>query len=411
MTEMQHRVLLITTNYWPEPTGIAVYTTDLAETLKTNQHKVTVLTSLPHYPWWKIPQEFAHLGEGVTSHNGVEIIRTQHLVPKKINILLRVRFEFSLWWNLKRVSKRLKNNEYDVVIGCIPTVAAGVVGNKIAKRLGIPFGLIVQDLSGSGAKQSGLRGGALISKVAHSVEGIALHGADSLVVVSTAMQGVLVGLGVEPKKVNHILNYSTRSICEVDKAIARKKFGWADGEFVVIHTGNMGAKQDLENVVKAAEALVHNSIIKIYLFGHGNQENTLKQLCASKNNISVMTAVSDENYSTLLSAADLLLVNERSTQMEMSLPSKLTSYLYSIRPVLAAVPRGGATWKFLEGVAELVDAGDPKKLATKIEELSKNQRRRDQLAKLGSEFAIKHFDPEIGRTKYLNWVEELIQSE
>jgi hypothetical protein len=134
---MQHRVLLITTNYWPEPTGIAVYTTDLAETLKTNQHKVTVLTSLPHYPWWKIPQEFAHLGEGVTSHNGVEIIRTQHLVPKKINILLRVRFEFSLWWNLKRVSKRLKNNEYDVVIGCMPTVAAGTFSLNCA-YFGIP---------------------------------------------------------------------------------------------------------------------------------------------------------------------------------------------------------------------------------------------------------------------------------
>jgi colanic acid biosynthesis glycosyl transferase WcaI len=270
--------------------------------------------------------------------------------------------------------------------------------------------LIVQDLSGAGAKQSGLRGGALISKVTHLVEGSALHGADSLVVVSTAMRDVVVGLGVESKRVNHILNYSARSINEVNKAIAREKFGWADGEFVVIHTGNMGAKQDLENVVKAAEALEHNSLIKINLIGHGNQENTLKELCASKKNISVMIAVPDEDYNALLSAADLLLVNERSTQMEMSLPSKLTSYLYSVRPVLAAVPRGGATWKFLEGVAELVDAGDPKKLATKIEELSKNQSRRDQLAKLGSEFAVKRLDPEIGRAKYLNWVEKLIGS-
>jgi glycosyltransferase involved in cell wall biosynthesis len=274
--------------------------------------------------------------------------------------------------------------------------------------LGIPFGLIVQDLSGAGAKQSGLRGGALISKVAHLVEGSALHGADSLVVVSPAMRDVVVGLGVEPKKVNHILNYSTRSIREVDKAIARKKFGWAEGEFVVIHTGNMGAKQDLENVVKAAEALGQNSVIKIYLIGHGNQENTLKQMCAGKKNISVMAAVSDEDYSALLSAADLLLVNERSTQMEMSLPSKLTSYLYSERPVLAAVPRGGATWKFLDGVAELVEAADPKALAKKIEELSHNQIRLDELAKLGSEFAKEHLDPEVGRAKYRQWVSDLI---
>jgi glycosyltransferase involved in cell wall biosynthesis len=292
----------------------------------------------------------------------------------------------------------------------MPTVAAGVIGNKISKKLGVPFGLIVQDLSGAGAKQSGLRGGALISKIAHLVEGVALHGATSLVVVSPAMRDVVVGLGVDSKKVNQILNYSARSIDPIDKAAARKKFGWTESEFVVIHTGNMGSKQDLENVVKAADALGQNSVVKIYLVGHGNQENTLKQLCADRKNISVMGAVSNEDYSALLSAADLLLVNERSTQMEMSLPSKLTSYLYSERPVLAAVPRGGATWKFLDGVAELVDAGDPKKLATKIEELSKNQSRCDQLAKLGSEFAVKHLDPEIGRAKYLNWVENLIQS-
>ena len=404
------RVLLVTTNYWPESTGIAVYTTDLAEALKTNKHQVTVLTSLPHYPWWKVPQEFAHLGEGVTSHKGIEVIRVKHLVPPTMNALLRMRFEISLWWNLMRVSKSLIGKDFDVVIACMPTVAAGIVGKRISKRLGVPFGLIVQDLSGAGAKQSGLRGGALISMIAHAVEGRALHGADSLVVVSPAMRDVVIGLGVESKKVNQILNYSARAIDPVDKAAARKKFGWTQSEFVVVHTGNMGAKQDLENVVKAAEALGRNSVIKIYLIGHGNQENTLKHLCVGRSSISVMAAVSDQDYSALLSAADLLLVNERSTQMEMSLPSKLTSYLYSERPVLAAVPRGGATWKFLEGVAELVDAGDPKKLATKIEELSKNQSRLDQLAKLGSEFAVKHLGPEIGRAKYLNWVQELLNS-
>ena len=404
------RVLLVTTNYWPEPTGIAVYTTDLADALKTKNNQVTVLTSLPHYPWWKVPTEYAHLGEGITSHNGIEVIRAKHLVPPKMNAMLRMRFEISLWWNLKRVAKRFVNNDFEVVIACMPTVAAGVIGNKIAKKLGLPFGLIVQDLSGAGAKQSGLRGGALISRIAHLVEGSALHGADSLVVVSPAMRDLIIGLGVEPRRVSQILNYSARTIVSVDKVTARKKFGWTESEFVVIHTGNMGAKQDLENVVQSAEALGRNSVIKIYLIGHGNQENTLKQLCAGKENISVMAAVSDGDYSALLSAADLLLVNERSTQMEMSLPSKLTSYLYSERPVIAAVPRGGATWKFLEGVAELVDAGEPKKLATKIEELSKNQSRLDQLAKLGSEFAVKHLDPEIGRAKYLNWVGNLIQS-
>ncbi len=402
------KVLIVTTNYWPEPTGIAVYTTDIAEKLQDKGHQVSVLTSLPHYPWWKVPVEFSHLGKGITSHNDIKIIRVKHLVPHKMNALLRIRFEISLWWNLKQVSKKFMRQDFDVIISFMPTVAAGIVGKRVSNLLDVPFGLVVQDLSAAGAKQSGLRGGTLISKIAHAVEGRVLHAAESLVVVSPAMKDIVVGLGVEPIRINQILNYSARTIVSEEKSKARRKFGWGSDDFVVIHTGNMGAKQDLENVVRAADVLSGETKVKIYLIGHGNQEENLRTLCNGKTNIAVLPAVSDEDYSSLLSAADLLLVNERRTQMEMSLPSKLTSYLYSQRPVLAAVPRGGATWKFLNGVAELVEAADPKALAKKIEELSHNQIKLDELAKLGSEFAKKHLDPEIGRAKYLKWVEDLI---
>jgi hypothetical protein len=159
------KALLVCTNYWPEPTGIAVYTTDLAESLTVEGHQVSVLTSLPHYPWWNVPEEFAHLNEGSQSHQGVTVMRVKHLVPPKMNALLRMRFEISLWWNLRRVSDSTIDNDFDVVIACIPTVAAGIVGKLISKKLRVPFGLIVQDLSGAGAKQSGLRGGAVISKI------------------------------------------------------------------------------------------------------------------------------------------------------------------------------------------------------------------------------------------------------
>ncbi len=403
------RVLVVTTNYWPEPTGIAVYTTDLAESLKDQGHSVTVLTSLPHYPWWKVPEEFEHLGEGTGSHNEVTVNRVSHVVPARMNSFIRMRFEASLWWNLRRVSREFKSGEFDLVLACIPTVAAGIIGKRIAKKQRTPFGLIVQDLSGAGAKQSGLRGGALISMFAHAVEESALQAADELVVVSPAMRDVVIRLGLQETRVNQIINYSARKIDLVNRHRARSRFGWSADDFIVIHTGNMGAKQDLGNVVKAASELGADSRILIHLVGHGNQENILKALCKGKKNIFVMDAVADEDYSALLSAADLLLVNERTSQMEMSLPSKLTSYLYSERPVLAAVPRGGATWKFLDGVAELVEAGDPMALASKIEELSRNQSRLEELAKLGLEFAVKNLDPFVGRAKYLDWVEKLIQ--
>jgi colanic acid biosynthesis glycosyl transferase WcaI len=404
------RVLLVTTNYWPEPTGIAVYTTDLVQSLHDSGSDVSVLTSLPHYPWWRVPSEFAHLTEGVTHHESVKVIRAKHLIPPRMNALVRIKFEFSLWWNLERVSRRFVGKGFDAVISYIPAVAAGVVGKIISRKLGIPFGLIVQDLSGAGAKQSGLSGGALFSKAALAVEGSVLKAADSLVVVSPAMRDVVTSLGVPTSKVLEIPNYSARNIEVLNQDLARKSFGRTSDEFIVVHTGNMGAKQGLENVIEASKAFGKETKVKIYLVGHGNQEANLKKLCEGLKNISVMGAVADDQYSALLSAADLLLVNERSTQMEMSLPSKLTSYLYSERPVLAAVPRGGATWKFLDGIAELVEAGKPSLLARAIEDLSQDPEKRKRLASKGLEFAKKNLDAEIGRRKYLDWVNSLIQS-
>ena len=402
-------IFLVTTNFWPEPTGIAIYTTDLAETLEAEGHNVSVLTGLPHYPWWRIPAEFAYIREGTGTLNGVSIIRVKHWVPKNMNALTRILFEISLWWRLRHVSIDAFNVDFDFIIACIPTVAAGIVANGIARKLGIPFGLIVQDLSGVGAKQSGLRGGAVISKVAQVVEGRVLHGADSLVVVSPDMRDVIAGTGVPYSQITQISNYSARKIFHIDKTFARAKFGWPSNRFIVIHSGNIGAKQDLENVVQAASALHSDSEIIIFLVGHGSRESKLKNLCEGKKNISVLPAVSDEDYSVLLAAADLLLVNERSTQLEMSLPSKLTSYLFSERPVLAAVPRNGSTWKFLEGVAELVESGNPAALARKIEELSKDQERLAELAERGKKFAEANLSPDIGRKKYLDWVTSLLQ--
>jgi glycosyltransferase involved in cell wall biosynthesis len=224
------------------------------------------------------------------------------------------------------------------------------------------------------------------------------------------MSDVIVKMGIQESRVSTILIYAANPVTPKDRSIARMRLGWSSNDFVVIHTGNMGAKQDLENVVWAADALNSFSKIKIYLVGHGNQESNLKALCVGKSNIAVLPAVSDDDYSALLSAADLLLVNERSTQMEMSLPSKLTSYLYSERSVIAAVPRGGATWKFLDGVAELVEAGDPVALARAIEELSNQREKLADLARRGRVFADANLDPEVGRKKYLDWVQKLIGS-
>ena len=400
----------MTTNFWPEPTGTGPYATDLGVTLNSAGYSVQVLTGVPHYPWWNIPATYRANPLQWTNLDGVLIARETHYVPTKLNLITRILFELSLIKSLRRAMLKVNSQKYDLVLAIGSSMAGGLVAKNISAKLGIPFGIVVHDLAGQGASQSGLPGGFLIAKIVTRIERAILASAKGIVAISQMMSDVIIKMGIQESRVSTILIYAANPVTPKDRSIARMKLGWSSNDFVVIHTGNMGAKQDLENVVRAADALHGFSKIKIYLVGHGNQESNLKALCVGKSIIEVLPAVSDADYSALLSAADLLLVNERSTQMEMSLPSKLTSYLYSERPVIAAVPRGGATWKFLDGVAELVEAGDPVALARAVEELSKQPEKLADLARRGRVFADANLDPEVGRKKYLDWVQKLIGS-
>ncbi len=70
----------------------------------------------------------------------------------------------------------------------------------------------------------------------------------------------------------------------------------------------------------------------------------------------------------VLAAADVLLLSERATVVDMSLPSKLTSYFAAGRPVVAAVHPGGASAMEVDraGAGVVTPAGDPASLLRAI---------------------------------------------
>ena len=105
---MKLKILIITTNYWPEPSGSAPYATDLIKILNEKVYDVTVLTGLPHYPWWRIPDEFLKYGPGVTNYDGVIVTRVRHYIPRRVNIFSRMLYELSFIFSFARQFKYLQ---------------------------------------------------------------------------------------------------------------------------------------------------------------------------------------------------------------------------------------------------------------------------------------------------------------
>ena len=120
----------------------------------------------------------------------------------------------------------------------------------------------------------------------------------------------------------------------------RARFGWKDGEQVVLHAGNIGLKQGLEQVIEAARiAADRHEFVRFVLSGGGSQAAAIQAAAGGLPNVDFLGFQPDGIHASLLDAADVLLLSERATQIDMSLPSKLTAYFAAGRPVVAAVPR------------------------------------------------------------------------
>ena len=361
---MNSKICIVAINYAPELTGCGPYTTDLAECLQLAGNEVTVITALPHYPQWNVPKEYRSRGRRSEILNGVQIIRCWLYVPKKMTAISRLIYEFSF---LVMSWLKSRKTQADVVIAISPALGDMLVGHLIAKRSKASFGILVQDLMTAATTQSNISGGNKISKLAEFIESRYLKSATSVATITESFSRAVLKMGVNDSKIYFSPNYSVKNITQLNMQEARKIMNFSEDAFIITHTGNMGLKQDLGNLIHAVQ-LCKNPKIQLFLVGDGSQRSELEKVANQDSRIEFMDLVSEERYSALLSASNALIINEAPTVTDMSLPSKLTAYTSSGRPIIGAVVQGGNTSLALNQLSQArqVPAGNPQQLADLI---------------------------------------------
>ncbi len=364
------RLLIVGVNYAPEHSGNGPYTTGLAEHFAAAGWDVTVLTGMPHYPAWRL--DFAYRGRltATERRNGVTIRRRALYVPPKQSAARRALYEASFLASALPVTRV---DRPDAIVGIVPSLSGGILARLFAARFHAPYGLLFQDLMGPAAAQSGIAGGGAVARATRRAERWALARARAVAAVTEAFFPYLEGLGVSRDRLAHVPNWTHIASPAADREATRHELGWDDGRIAVLHAGNMGLKQDLGQVVEAARrAAASSSPIRFVLLGDGSQRADLERRAAGLPTLTFMDPVPDERFPDVLAAADVLLLSQRRSVRDMSLPSKLTSYVAAGRPIVAAVAPGGTTAKEVEGsgIGLVVAAGDPAALLDAIERLA-----------------------------------------
>lgn len=384
------RVLIIGNFYAPEETGIAPYTTGLAEHLVTQGHDVAVVTGLPSYPQWRVYPEYRSVRLGTRERRGgVDVRRVRGYVPRRQSALRRGLYEASF---LLRGLTAVTGPRPDVVVGVVPALGGGMLARIAADRFGCPYALVFQDLTGPAASQSGVFGGGRAAGPISTAEGWAARGAAAVGVIAEGFRPYLESLGVEPGRIHRVRNWMHLDEPKLDRATVRSRLDLAQDAVVCLHAGNMGYKQGLANVVECARlAADADPRLLFLLMGDGNQRPHLVDLAQRHRlrNLRFLPIQPTELFSSVLASADLLLVNQRASVTNMSLPGKLTSYFAAGRPVVAAVaPDSETAWELRDsGTGVLVPPDHPGLLLEAVRKLAADPDHQDRLGAAGRRYA------------------------
>lgn len=398
-------VCLVGINYSPDSTGIAPYNTAMAEAFRDAGADVHVVTGIPHYPEWKVKDKrYARGSRWEQIIDGIQVTRLRHHVPPETTLVGRARMEASFLSGAVRVVRR---DTSDIVIAVTPSLAglaAGVYGKK-----GRPLGVLVQDLTGNAAGESGTTGGRASRAIA-AYEYSLLRKAELVGVITPQFGAVLQSHGVPTEQIMQIPNFTHITPSTATREEARARLGWPLDEYLVVHTGNMGMKQGLETVVDAAKhSDVHGLGITFLLIGDGNQRVALEAKAPGIKSVRFINPLSAEDYPLALAAADALLLNERQGVKEMSMPSKLTSYTSARRPIIAGVEPGGITHSVItaENAALVVEPGNPRELVAAAVSLAENADLASALTTRAHAMHESRYSASTARTRYVHLAEAL----
>jgi glycosyltransferase involved in cell wall biosynthesis len=389
------RILIVGINYWPEVSGIGPYTTAMAEHLAGVGHDVTVFTGMPHYPAWTVARGFRGRLRRSERRGGVRIERRAHYVPPRQSALRRALYEGTF---LASALDACLRPRHDAIVGVVPSLSGAVLARIVAARSGTPYAVLFQDLMGPAATQSGIPGGrGRVAALTGALEGWVARGATRVGVVSAAFVAYLREAGVNPERIVFVPNWARVPPPSGNPEATRRRLGWRTGEMIALHAGNMGLKQGLEQVVETARLATERAPqLRFVLVGDGSQREHLQREARGLANVAFLPFQPESEFPDLLAAADVLLLSERPTVADMSLPSKLTSYFLSGRPVVAAVAPGGATAELIRaaGGGVVVAAGRPEGILHAIEDLRARPAAASRLGSAGRMYATRELSAE-----------------
>jgi len=457
------KILLHGLNFAPEEIGIGKYSGEMVHDLLRRGCDVTVVTTPPYYPQWKIADGFRKWGwwsdateprlklrkddlgnraERRVIRGRLKVIRCPLWVPGQVSGLKRIvhlaSFGLSgipaVLWSAIRLRP-------DVIMTVEPAAFCMPTTWLAARLCGAKAWLHVQDFEVDAAFELGILKQPLLKKLVLAMEGWLMRRFDRVSSISPNMVKRLKEKGVQRDRSYHFPNWVD---CELMKPIAgfrsqasgvrgiadggfsgeaagheeggtelrdvnllRQKFGIPADKCVALYAGNIGAKQGLDMIVEAAVLLRERDDIHFVICGHGAAYASLEQSARELDNVQLLPVQPFELFNELMNCADVHLLPQRGDAADLVMPSKLTGILATGRPVVACASAGTQIFQVVEGHGVVVHPGSVSEFAEAIRMFADQPELRLQFGAAARVYAVKNLSKEAILGKFFDDLLEL----
>lgn len=394
------RILVLSINYWPEETGIGPIVTSRCEYLASRGHDVAVCTTLPYYPQWRVHDPYTGTPWRRESHKGVTIIRSWSWIPRRVTSSRRIVFEATFL--IGNLIAALRSGKPDLLLIESPPLGLGLTAGLLKRFWNIPFVYDVMDLQPDAAADLGMLRDGLFMRALYRLEKFAYDEAGLVATLTEGMRRRIIAKSIEPVKVTLFPTRADLELLQLRRGVDgegfRRTSGLA-GKFIVLYTGNMGAKQGLEVILQAAQLSQECPEI-VYLFagdGAVRREIEARATAMALGNVRFLPVQPREQLFQILAAADLCLITQQRTVGDIVFPSRTVTFMAAGCPIIASINPNSAVADVLQqsGAGLVVDPENPVRLFHAIKNLQSDSVRRSEMSKAGRGFAHENWSESV----------------
>ncbi|MEO6549758.1 MAG: glycosyltransferase family 4 protein [Ferruginibacter sp.] len=371
------RVLIISAVFPPEPVVSASISFDLAREL-AKDNEVTVICPRPTRPLGY------HMKEELTHNLRFRKIEMNSYTCAESQVLGRFRESISFG---KHCANYIKSNQenFDIIYFNAWPLFSQFIISFTSKRLRIPYVVHVQDIY----PESILNPARLITRVPYlcllQLDRYVLKNAKAVVTISGHMCRYVKKTRKLSREIQVAYNWQDHQL-QAHSPIQSN----ANPKFTFMFLGSISPAAGIDILIRGFyEAKIAGA--QLVLAGAGSDKERLVKLASAYSGCDIkFIDAPKEQVPVLQQSADVLLLSLKAGSAGFALPSKLTSYLFSEKPVIACVDEDSAVGEILTmaGCGWVCEPNSVKKVAsTFLFAVNVDNDTRSEMGKKGRVFA------------------------